>query len=139
MSANDKVAATFYPGTEPTAPMGAYALWRDVDSERPCVGLIVRRTGADLHLRRRLYRARWAFPKAQRPLRMAVCEVEDCPRYGIQGRARYGSDHPTHDDGPTVKSGEIRVVEEGDFHPIVGSGDHNGDLCDCLTPEVHRG
>lgn len=36
-------------------------------------------------------------------------------------------------------TGAYDVRDEGDFHPIDGSDDHNGDLCDCLTPEVHKG
>lgn len=37
--------------------------WRDEDPPRPSFGLVVRRTGADLYVGRRLYRAYWPSRK----------------------------------------------------------------------------
>jgi hypothetical protein len=45
------------------------ALWREMDSNRPQLGLVVRDTGADLYLWFRLYRLRWAYPEQVQWLR----------------------------------------------------------------------
>jgi hypothetical protein len=42
-----------------------YAVWREVDSSRPQVGLRVWRTGGEVVIGRRMYRARWAWPTAK--------------------------------------------------------------------------